>query len=94
MIEELELEPIDSKLGIFVSSRIVECKEERTVAKTAISSINHTPILFEHLGARSISPRTLYLSHLNASHFMIAVYKDGYGYIDEKGGMEISGLED
>jgi len=82
------------KLCIFVSSRIQECRDERSVVKKAIISLNHNPVLFEHLGARTYSPRELYLSRLKDSQIMVAIYRSGYGYIDTANGMEISGLED
>ncbi|MGN6148066.1 MAG: DUF4062 domain-containing protein, partial [Rhizomicrobium sp.] len=82
------------KLSVFISSRLKECANERKVAAEAVSSINHQPILFEHLGARPYSARTLYLSRLAASQFMVAIYRDGYGFIDAANGMTISGLED
>lgn len=82
------------KLHIFVSSRIQECKDERSIVQRAIRSLNHEPVLFEHLGARIYSPRDLYLSRLRDSQVMVAIYRSGYGYIDATNGMEISGLED
>ncbi len=95
----VEIEGLDGvvtrdKLDIFVSSRLQECRAERTVARNAIQGINHNPILFEHIGARSMSPRTTYLSRLRDSQIMVAIYRLGYGYIDVQGGMTISGLED
>lgn len=86
--------PTQDKLKVFVSSRIKECKDERLFVTNAIMSINHDPILFEHIGARAYSPRDLYLSRLSDSQVMVAIYRLGYGYIDKSGGMEISGLED
>jgi tetratricopeptide (TPR) repeat protein len=82
------------KLRIFVSSRIQECKDERSIVREAIRSLSHEPVLFEHLGARTYSPRDLYLSHLHDSQVMVAIYRSGYGYIDAANGMDISGLED
>jgi len=82
------------KLRIFVSSRIQECKDERSIVREAIRSLSHEPVLFEHLGARTYSPRELYLSHLHDSQVMVAIYRSGYGYIDVANGMDISGLED
>ena len=87
-------EPTQDKLRIFVSSRLQECKDERTVARDAIIEINHDPVLFEHIGARPFKARNLYLSRLRDSTIMVAIFKRGYGYIDEAGGMKISGLED
>lgn len=87
-------EPVADKLKVFISSRLQECKDERTIARDAVYSVNHDPILFEHVGARPIAARKLYLSRLDTSAIMIAIFKKGYGYIDAEGGMEISGLED
>lgn len=86
--------PTLDKLSIFVSSRLEECKEERSVVRDVIMSLNHQPVLFEHLGARAYSARDLYLSRLRDSNAMIAIYKSGYGYVDAASSMEISGLED
>jgi len=91
-IQNLAASP--DKLDIFISSRLQECRDERTAARSAIRGINHNPVLFEHIGARSMRPRTLYLSRLQGSHIMVAIYRLGYGYIDTQGGMTISGLED
>lgn len=82
------------KLRVFVSSRLHECKAERAIAHQAIALVNHQAVLFEHLGARSIPPRDLYLSRLRDSQMMIAIYREGYGYVDVANGMPISGLED
>jgi len=82
------------KLKVFVSSRIQECNEERTVIQDAITSLSHQPVLFEHLGAKSYAPRDLYLSRLRDSQAMVAIYRSGYGYVDSANGMNISGIED
>lgn len=82
------------QLRIFVSSRIEECSAERQVVRDAIRDLNHQPILFEAIGARPYPPRDLYLSRLSESHAMVAIYRLGYGYIDQANGMTISGLED
>lgn len=82
------------QLRIFISSRIEECSAERQVVRDAIRDLNHQPILFEAIGARPYPPRDLYLSRLSESHAMIAIYRLGYGYIDQANGMAISGLED
>jgi tetratricopeptide (TPR) repeat protein len=82
------------KLKVFVSSRIQECSEERSVVQDAIISLSHQPVLFEHLGAKSYAPRDLYLSRLQDSQAMVAIYRSGYGYIDSANGMNISGIED
>lgn len=82
------------KLLIFVSSCLQECKEERAIVQDVIISLNHQPVLFEHLGARPYSPRDLYRSRLYKSQAMVAIYRSSYGYIDAPNGAEISGLED
>ena len=82
------------RLKIFVSSTIRECAAEREAVKDAILSVNHDPILFEDLGSQPYAPRRLYLARLRDSDIVIAIYKHEYGWIDEKGGMDISGLED
>jgi tetratricopeptide (TPR) repeat protein len=82
------------RLKVFVSSTILECKEERSVAGRAIFSLNHEPVLFERLGAQPYPPRRLYVARLRSADIVIAIYKDQYGWIDAKGGMTISGLED
>jgi|GEM_PF-750799 len=94
MTKPWNYEPTDGKLVFFVSSRIAECKEERAAARAGIESTNHRAVLFEHVGARPYPARDLYLSHLADSDGMIAIYKDGYGYVDTQNGMSISGLED
>jgi tetratricopeptide (TPR) repeat protein len=80
------------KLRIFVSSTLRECADERAVARRAIRSINHSPILFEDLGARPHPPRTMYLRGLNQAHVFVGIYRDNYGWTAP--GMSISGLED
>src|ERR1043166_7657325 len=85
-------EYIPEKLRIFVSSTIKECTAERSVAKRAIESLNHEAILFEHLGARSLPPRDLYLRKLDEAHIFIGVYRDSYGWIAS--GATVSGIED
>lgn len=92
--EQLKLRRTQDKILVFVSSRILECEQERAIVRDAVLSINHQPVLFEHLGARPYPARELYLSRLRDSQVMVAVYKDGYGFIDSANGMEISGLED
>lgn len=87
-------ETTQDKLRVFVSSRLQECREERTIVRKAIVSLNHQPVLFEHLGAHPSQPRDLYLSRLRDSQAMVAIYRSGYGYIDTTNGMTISGLED
>lgn len=85
-------EYVPEKLQVFVSSTIRECATERDVAKRAIESLNHQPILFEHLGARSTPPREVYLGKLDQSHIFIGIYRDSYGSVAP--GATISGIDD
>lgn len=94
MTKEWKYQQTQDQLRIFVSSRIDECKTERGVVAGAIRTLRHQPVLFEAVGARPYPPRDLYLSRLSESHAMVAIYRGGYGYIDEANGMSISGLED
>jgi tetratricopeptide (TPR) repeat protein len=80
------------RLQVFVSSTIKECAAERKVAKRAISSLNHDPILFEHIGARSTPPRHLYLQKLDESNIFIGIYRNSYGWAAP--GSTVSGIED
>ena len=80
------------KIRVFISSRLGECKAERTGARQAIESLGHEAVLFEAAGARPYAPRTVYLRGVEESQVFVGIYRQGYGYIEE--GMKISGLED
>ncbi|WP_437634660.1 DUF4062 domain-containing protein [Sorangium sp. So ce854] len=80
------------KIRVFVSSTIRECAEEREVAKRAILSLNHIPIMFEDVGARAQAPRDVYLRGIEEAQIFVAIYKDSRGWI--AGDMEVSGIED
>ncbi len=80
------------QIAVFASSRIGECKAERDVARDAIKSLNHVPVLFEDVGARPYPPRETYEPRLRSSQIFVGIYRDGYGEIAS--GMSISGLED
>lgn len=69
------------KLQVFVSSTIRECAAERATAKRAIESLNHQPILFEHVGSRSTPPRQMYLRKLDQSHIFVGIYRNSYGWV-------------
>lgn len=80
------------KVRVFVSSTIRECAEEREVARRAIESLNHLPILFEDIGARAHGPREMYFRGIDDSHIFIAIYKESRGWT--AAGLGVSGLED
>ena len=86
------ISPTIDRLRIFVSSTIRECSEERAVAREAIRSINHDPVLFEDIGARPHPPRELYKARLEMSHVFVGIYRTSYGWIAPD--MNISGVED
>jgi len=83
---------VSERILVFVSSRIGECKAERDIARDAIASLNHVPILFEDVGARPYAPRDVYEPRLRTSQIFVGIYRDGYGEIAP--GMSLSGLED
>lgn len=85
-------ERIPEKVQVFVSSTIKECAAERGIAKRAIESLNHDPILFEHIGARSVTARDVYIGKLDVSHIFIGIYRKSYGWLAP--GARISGIED
>src|SRR5712691_3368427 len=80
------------RLAVFVSSTIGECAAERAVARDAVRSINHEPVLFEDLGARPYPPREVYKPRIEAAHFFIAIYRESYGWIAPD--MSVSGIDD
>lgn len=87
----LVIAPTD-KLGVFISSSIKECRAERIKAKQAVISINHRPLMFEGIGARSDTPRHVYLGLIAQAQIFVGIYKSNYGWIGP--GMTISGVED
>jgi tetratricopeptide (TPR) repeat protein len=80
------------RLKVFVSSTIRECAPERAIAREAIRSLNHEPILFEDIGARPHPPRELYRARLEDSQVFVGIYRESYGWVAPD--MEISGIED
>jgi tetratricopeptide (TPR) repeat protein len=83
---------VTDRLSIFISSTIRECAAERAVARDAIRSLNHDPVLFEDLGARPYPPRELYKARLEAAHVFVGIYRESYGWVAPD--MSISGIED
>src|SRR6202034_3303234 len=81
----------DQRVRVFVSSTLQELAAERAAARTAITRLHLTPIMFE-LGARPHAPRELYRAYLAQSEVFVGIYWQQYGWVapDE----EVSGLED
>jgi tetratricopeptide (TPR) repeat protein len=84
----------DRRIRVFLSSRLNEFASERQSLVSMIQSeMRFTPIYFEEQ-ARPHPPRELYSSYLAQSEIFVGIYGVGYGWIDENGGMTISGLHD
>ncbi len=81
----------DQRVRVFVSSTLTELAAERAAARTAITSLHLTPVMFE-LGARPHAPRELYRAYLAQSEVFVGIYWQQYGWVAP--GEEVSGLED
>jgi predicted ATPase len=81
----------DQRVRVFVSSTLSELAAERAAARTAITQLHLTPIMFE-LGARPHPPRELYRAYLAQSEVFVGIYWQQYGWVAP--GEEVSGLED
>jgi Domain of unknown function (DUF4062) len=81
----------DQRVRVFVSSTLKELAAERTAARTAITRLHLTPIMFE-LGARPHPPRELYRAYLAQSEVFVGFYWQQYGWVAP--GEQVSGLED
>lgn len=92
MTRPLVFQPPIDRLKVFVSSTIRECNSERMVAREAIRSLNHEPILFEDIGARPHPPRDLYRARLENSEIFVGIYREEYGWVAPE--MDVSGIED
>jgi predicted ATPase len=81
----------DRRVRVFVSSTLSELAAERAAARSAITQLHLTPIMFE-LGARPHAPRELYRAYLAQSEVFVGIYWQQYGWVAP--GEEVSGLED
>jgi hypothetical protein len=81
----------DQRVRVFVSSTLQELAAERAAARTAITRLHLTPVMFE-LGARPHAPRQLYRAYLAQSEVFVGIYWQQYGWVAP--GEEVSGLED
>lgn len=64
---------------IFVSSVIVELREERKAAAAAISEIGAQPALFEDFGGRDDDPQAAYLNEVASSDIYVGILGRKYG---------------
>ena len=81
----------DQRVRVFISSTLRELATERVAARSAITRLHLTPIMFE-LGARPHAPRELYRAYLAQSEVFVGIYWQQYGWVAP--GEEVSGLED
>jgi uncharacterized protein DUF4062 len=63
----------DRRVRVFVSSTLSELPAERAAARTAITRLHLTPVMFE-LGARPHAPRELYRAYLAQSEIFVGIY--------------------
>jgi hypothetical protein len=63
----------DQRVRVFVSSTLAELAAERAAARTAITRLHLTPVMFE-LGARPHAPRELYRAYLAQSEVFVGIY--------------------
>lgn len=81
----------DQRLRIFISSTLVELKEERARIIKAIKDLKLIPVFFES-GAHPHPPSKWYRSNLQQSHIYVGIFDRSYGCVAPN--MEISGIED
>ena len=76
---------------MFVSSTLRELAAERAAARTAITRLHLTPVMFE-FGARPHAPRELYRAYLAQREVFVGIHWQQYGWVAP--GEELSSLED
>lgn len=80
--------------ALFISSQIEVFRKERKILADWIENeLRMEAFRFEGI-ARPHPPRTIYKAYLEQADFFIGIYGSGYGWVDQEGGMEISGLHD
>jgi hypothetical protein len=70
----------DQRVRVFVSSTLRELAAERGAARTAITRLHLTPVMFE-AGARPHAPRELYRAYLAQSEVFVGIYWQQYGWV-------------
>ncbi|UCG58680.1 MAG: DUF4062 domain-containing protein, partial [Phycisphaerales bacterium] len=82
------------KPTVFISSQMSHFKNQRALLADMIErELNLSAYRFEDL-SRPHPPRRVYKACIEQSQFFVGVYGSAYGWIDAKGGMEISGIHD
>jgi predicted ATPase len=81
----------DQRLRVFVSSTLSELADDRRAARTAITRLHLTPVMFE-VGARAHPASEVYRSYLRQSDVFVGIYGNSYGWVAPTA--TVSGLED
>jgi predicted ATPase len=81
----------DRRVRVFVSSTLTELAADRMAARTAITRMHLTPVMFE-VGARTHPARELYRAYLTQSDVFVGIYGQQYGWVAPN--ETVSGLED
>jgi hypothetical protein len=82
---------MDQRLRVFVSSTMSELADDRQAARTAITRLHLTPVMFE-VGARSHPAGEVYRAYLRQSDVFVGIYGRSYGWVAPA--ETVSGLED
>jgi predicted ATPase len=88
---EPEIATPDRRVRVFVSSTLGELAADRRSARSAITKLHLTPVMFE-VGARTHPARDLYRAYLDQSDVFIGIYGQSYGWVAPA--ETVSGLED
>ncbi len=81
----------DQRLRVFVSSSLAELADDRRAARTAITRLHLSPVMFE-VGARSHPASEVYRAYLRQSDIFVGIYGHSYGWVAPQ--QTVSGLED
>jgi predicted ATPase len=81
----------DQRLRVFVSSSLSELADDRRAARTAITRLHLSPVMFE-VGARSHPASEVYRAYLRQSDIFVGIYGRSYGWVAPQ--QTVSGLED
>jgi predicted ATPase len=88
---EVRITTPDLRLRVFVSSSLSELADDRRAARTAITRLHLSPVMFE-VGARSHPAIEVYRAYLSQSDIFVGIYGRSYGWVAPE--QTVSGLED
>ena len=63
----------------FISSVMVELREERTAAANGVRSLGAQPVMFEEFGGRDADPLNAYLHEVETSQIYVGILGQSYG---------------